>query len=238
MVKRKRQLFSFLYTSNAAPSAPYGLTSTIAGPTWLQISWYAPYPTNGVISYYTLVLNSSTSSVTLNTSSSATTLNVTGLSLCTYYWFAVSATTGCGVGCTGPLSYTSSAYTAANSTNRKLLFTEVRITVTYSKEEFGVTALCCSVHALLMCDWWLLLWTVNNYTSFRRTMSESLCALISEYSNVRDMAQLQLSRTRDMPEFRSTHLSRFSRQFGYSISLTSVAYWAVPVSASASPTRN
>ena len=120
-------MFFYLYTSNAAPSAPWGLSATIAGPTWLQMSWYAPDTLNGVISYYTVVLNSSTSSVTLNTSSNATTLNVTGLSPCTYYWFAVSATTGCGAVCTGPLSSTAYAYTEADSTNRTFLFTLARL---------------------------------------------------------------------------------------------------------------
>ena len=91
-----------LYTASAAPSAPTSLTtSLITGTTWLQLSWSAPATLNGMISYYTVVLNSTSSSATLNTSSNGTTLNATGLVPCTEYWFAVSATTGCGTGCTG-----------------------------------------------------------------------------------------------------------------------------------------
>ena len=118
-----------LYTASAAPSAPYGLSSTITGTTWLQLSWYAPATLNGLISYYTVVLNSTSSSATLNTSSNTTTLNATGLVPCTNYWFAVSATTGCGAGCTGPLSAAYGVYTAANGM-RTLLFTVDWITVT------------------------------------------------------------------------------------------------------------
>ena len=120
-----------LYTASAAPSAPTSLTtSMITGPTWLQLSWSAPATPNELISYYTVVLNSSSSSATLNTN--ATTLNVTGLVPCTSYLIAVSATTGCGAGCTGPFSDAYYVSTAANSM-RTLLFTVDRITVTNSK---------------------------------------------------------------------------------------------------------
>ena len=164
----------------------------------MQLIWYAPYPTNGVISYYTVVLNSSTSRVTLNTSSSVTTLNVTGLSPCTYYTIAVSATTGCGAGCTGPLASTST-YTAANSTNRTLLFTVALITVTYSKWVLqycdSIILLCIRIVKVL-----LLLWLVNHWNvhcTIRREggVSKSLCDKISA-SNVRDMAQFVLSKTK------------------------------------------
>ena len=131
-----------LHTASAAPSAPQWLTSTITGTTWVQLSWSAPATLNGLISYYTVVLNSTSSSATLNTSSNATTLNATGLVPCTEYWFAVSATTGCGAGCTGPLSYAYYVNTIANSM-RTLLFTVDRITVTNSKEvEYDVIVLC------------------------------------------------------------------------------------------------
>ena len=116
------------YTASAAPSAPRWPYSTSTGKTWVQLIWYAPVTPNGLISYYTVVLNSTSSSDTLNTSSNATTLNVTGLVPCTNYWFAVSATTGCGAGCTGPLSSTDYVHTRANSM-RTLLFTVDRITV-------------------------------------------------------------------------------------------------------------
>ena len=100
---------------NAAPSAPSTPTSTSTGPTWLQLSWSAPATPNGLISYYTVVLNSTSSSATQSTSSNATTLNATGLVPCTLYTIAVSATTGCGVGCTGPLSVALNVSTTANS---------------------------------------------------------------------------------------------------------------------------
>ena len=119
-----------LHTASAAPSAPYGLTSTSKGTTWLQVSWSAPATLNGLISYYTVVLNSTSSSATL--SSNATTLNATGLVPCTLYTSAVSATTGCGAGCTGPLSVAIYVSTVANSM-RTLLFTVDRITVTNLK---------------------------------------------------------------------------------------------------------
>ena len=120
-----------LYTASSAPSAPRLLTSSpITGTTWLQLSWYAPYTLNGLISYYTVVLNSTSSSSTLNTN--GITLNATGLVPCTLYTIAVSATTGCGAGCTGPLSDAYYVYTTANSM-RTLLFTVDRITLTNSK---------------------------------------------------------------------------------------------------------
>ena len=118
-----------LYTASAAPSAPQLQYSTNTGTTWVQVSWYAPATLNGLISYYTVVLNSTSSSATLNTN--ATTLIATGLVPCTYYWFAVSATTGCGAACTGPSS-AYYVYTKANSMPT-LLFTVDRITVTNSK---------------------------------------------------------------------------------------------------------
>ena len=121
-----------LYTASAAPSAPQSLTSTITGTTWVQLSWSAPSTLNGLISYYTLVLNSTSSSATLNTSSIATTLNATGLVPCTLYTIAVSATTGCGAGCTGPFSSVLNVSTTTNSICT-LLFTVDRITVTNSK---------------------------------------------------------------------------------------------------------
>ena len=97
-----------LYIASAAPNAlqwQYSVYySTNTGTSWVQLSWSVPATLNGLISYYTVVLNSTSSSATLNTSSNATILNATGLVPCTYYWFSVSATTGCGVRCTGPLS--------------------------------------------------------------------------------------------------------------------------------------
>ena len=136
-----------LYTASAAPSAPQwqysryeSSYSTNTGTTWVQLSWSVPATLNGLISYYTVVLNSTSSSAKLNTSSNATTLNATGLVPCTYYWFAVSATTGCGAGCTGPLSNAYYVYTKDNSM-RTLLFTVDRITVTNSKAveyDYGV----------------------------------------------------------------------------------------------------
>ena len=131
-----------LYTACAAPSAAPWLTLAITGTTWMQLSWYTPATLNGLISYYTVVLNSTSSSATLNTSSNATTLNATGLVPCTRYTIAVSATTGCGAGCTGPLSGAYYMYTRANSM-RTLLFTVDRITVTNLKAvEYNVIVLC------------------------------------------------------------------------------------------------
>ena len=129
-----------LYTASAAPSAPQWLRSAIAGTTWVQLIWYAPATLNGLISYYTVVLNSTSSNATL--SSNDTYLNATGLVLCTLYTIAVSATTGCGAGCTGPLSAAIDVYTRANSM-RTLLFTVDRITLTNSKALQYYVILCC-----------------------------------------------------------------------------------------------
>ena len=116
-----------LYTASAAPSKPTSLlTYTITGMTWVQLSWIAPATLNGLLSYYTVVLNSASPSATLNTN--ATTLNATGLVPCTLYTIALSATTGCCAGCTGPLSDAIDVSTVANSM-RTLLFTVDRITV-------------------------------------------------------------------------------------------------------------
>ena len=106
----------------------------------MQLSWYTPDTLNGLIIYYTVVLNSTSSSATLNTN--ATTLNATGLVPYTRYLIAISATTGCGAGCTGPLSDAYYVYTRSNS-KRTLLFTVDRITVTNSKAvEYNVIILC------------------------------------------------------------------------------------------------
>ena len=111
-----------LHTVSAAPSAPTSLNFTSTGTTWVQLNWSPPATPNGLISYYTVVLNSTSSSVTLNTSSDSNWLNATDLVPCTLYTFAVSATTGCGAECTGPLSAAIYVSTAANSM-RTLLFT-------------------------------------------------------------------------------------------------------------------
>lgn len=101
-----------------APAAPTGLATVSTTPTSVLLNWTAPTPANGVISYYTVLLLNSTSPSAVNTSSTnVTSENVTGLTACTTYEFAVSATTQCS-GCTGPHSTSLTTTTPANSTLR------------------------------------------------------------------------------------------------------------------------
>ena len=105
---------------NAAPAAPSNLAAVAKSSTSIQLNWTAPSPTNGIIVYYTVLVNSTSISTAISTGSNATTLVVTGLVPCALYTFAVSSTTGC-AGCTGPYSTAlTNVSTAANSVHNTL----------------------------------------------------------------------------------------------------------------------
>ena len=71
----------------------------------VYLTWTAPAPVNGVVSYYTVLMNKSPYSYYNEwyTGSNATAYNVTGLEVCATYLFAVSATIDY-AGCMGPYS--------------------------------------------------------------------------------------------------------------------------------------
>ena len=84
--------------------------------TSVLLNWTAPQPANGIIVYYTILINTTTTTSVVNTSSNATSFTLSGLMPCSWYTFAVCATTDCS-GCTGPcLSALANVTTAANST--------------------------------------------------------------------------------------------------------------------------
>ena len=75
--------------------APTGLTAVSVTPFSVYLTWTAPAPANGVVSYYTVL--SYVTSLDLgygiqSTGSNASAYNVTGLNACETYSFAVSAT--------------------------------------------------------------------------------------------------------------------------------------------------
>ena len=107
-------------TIGAQQSGRCGKSSTS-----IQLNWTAPSPANGIIVYYTVLVNSTSNSTAISTGSNATTYVVTGLVPCALYTFAVSATTGC-AGCTGAYSGAlTNVSTAANSVLSILLYTDV-----------------------------------------------------------------------------------------------------------------
>ena len=72
----------------------------------VYLTWTAPAPVNGIVSYYTVLINGTRSyeywyQYELYTGSNATAYNVTYLEACETYSFAVSATIA---GCMGPYS--------------------------------------------------------------------------------------------------------------------------------------
>lgn len=98
-----------------APSAPSNLSVVAQSSTSIQLNWTAPSPANGIIVYYTVLVNSTSNSTAIITGSNATTLAVTGLVPCALYTFAVSATSTC-ANCTGAYSGAlTNVSTAANS---------------------------------------------------------------------------------------------------------------------------
>ena len=104
-----------LVCTNIAPEQPINLTVVAIWSNAVQLNWTAPAVSNGVIVSYTLIVNSTSTSITINTNSNITTYNVTDLTSCAKYTFAVSATTGC-TGCTGPYSIAlTNITTTANS---------------------------------------------------------------------------------------------------------------------------
>ena len=107
--------YLFISWPNVAPAAPSHLAAVAQSSTSIELNWTAPSPANGIIVYYTVLVNSTSDSTAISTGSNATTYVVTGLVPCALYTFAVSATTGC-AGCTGPYSGAlTNVSTAANS---------------------------------------------------------------------------------------------------------------------------
>ena len=72
----------------------------------VYLTWTAPAPVNGVVSYYTVLINATSPDsyyYEMYTGSNATAYNVTGIKACETYSFAVSVTIDY-ASCMGPYS--------------------------------------------------------------------------------------------------------------------------------------